>query len=177
MPTYFDYQAREYSREISLPPIWQPSEFMGFDACIIIACQSPYNIQLSSSSYSCKQEDNRSYRINLNPDFVLLPEGTSSSNDGEAFSAPHHMFIFHVPSKVDFNEFCLEPHLVISEEFQSTPGIIISYGVRVIHKTEEDDRNYDINCGNLSKKRKKGYVDSVKDKDDDPTIDFLISYK
>lgn len=143
---------------------------MGFDACIIIACQSSYTIQFSSSSYSCNQEDNRSYRINLKPDFVLSPESTSSSNDGEAFSA-HQMVIFHVPSNLDFDEFCLEPHLVISEEFQSTPGRITSYGVRVILKTEEDDRQYGINCGNLSKKRKKGYVDS------DPTIDFLISFK
>lgn len=87
------------------------------------------------------------------------------------------MFIFHVPSNMDFNEFSLEPNLVISEEFQSTPGRILSYGVRVILKTEENDRNYDINCGNLSKKRKNRYVDSVKDKDDDPTTDFLISFK
>ncbi|KAG7568313.1 Leucine-rich repeat [Arabidopsis thaliana x Arabidopsis arenosa] len=159
VPSYFNNQAT------SLPHHWHSSESVGFDACIIIACESPFHIQLSSSSYSCTQEDNRTYRINLKPDIFLPSESTTSK--GEAISE-HHMFIFHVPGNINVHEFCLEPQLELSHEFQSAPVKIISYAVRVIPKTGVDAREHYISCREyLSEVSKPENVDSAKDTDED----------
>lgn len=104
---------------ISLPPIRDSHMFVGFDACIVVACQRSFHLRFPAFSYHWSYEAGRGvFRVSLKPDL---------NRSSEIDVTSHHLIVIQVPSSIDdeeIDELQFESHLRVSGEFEYPPGEI-----------------------------------------------------
>ncbi|KAL1193484.1 putative disease resistance protein [Cardamine amara subsp. amara] len=152
VPSYFDNIETGKSLTIGLPQIWPSPKILGFDGCIMIACERPLHIQFSPFSYDWDWGDERYFYFYLKPDIFHCQDSSFHSTEGkeEAVKSDHLVIIRGLKNISDkINKFGIKSDLQFSEEFKSPPAELKSCGFRLIW---EDDQAGNIKTKNIKER-------------------------
>ncbi|KAL1193268.1 Disease resistance protein RPS6 [Cardamine amara subsp. amara] len=121
VPNYFDDIGTGYSITIGLPPIWPPPKVVGFDGCIMIACERSFHLQLSPFSYDWDWGYERYFHLHLKPDLFHCRDNSLHSTEEEeeeeeeeegAVRSDHLVIIRGIKNISDqINKFGIQTHL------------------------------------------------------------------
>ncbi|KAG7589920.1 Toll/interleukin-1 receptor homology (TIR) domain [Arabidopsis suecica] len=120
-------------------------KMLGFDGCIMIACERPFDIQFSPFSYDWDWGYERYFYFYLKPDFFPSQESSfhSTEDEEEAVKSDHLVIIRGLKNFSDETyTLGIRPELQFSEDFKSPPAELKSCGFRLIwdqsHKIEPE---------------------------------------
>lgn len=139
MPSYFDniWTGRSYT--IGLP--WPSPKLLGFDGCIVVACERPFHIQFSPLSYDYDWGYERYFHLYLQQDFFQCHKYSSTGEKEEAVTSDHLVIIRGIKNFSDsICKFGIQSDLRLSKESESPSAEIKSCGFSLIWEDDLTDK-------------------------------------
>jgi len=140
VPSYFDHIDKGKSLTIDLPQIWPSPKLLGFDACVVIACERPFDIQFSPFSYDWDWGYERYFCLYLKPDFHSTDPSTE--DEEEVVKSDHLLIIRGLKNfSNQINKLGIKSDLQFSEELKSPSAKLQSCGIRLIWEVGQADKS------------------------------------
>ncbi|CAH8331420.1 unnamed protein product [Eruca vesicaria subsp. sativa] len=140
VPSYFDKIGTGESYTTGLP--WPRPKLIGFDGCIVIACERGFRIQFSPLSYDYDWNYERYFHLYLQPDLFHCRDSSLLSTEEEKGGESDHLVIIRGIKNISnlINKFGIQSDLQLSKEVKSPSAEIKACGFSLIWEDDVRDK-------------------------------------
>ena len=140
MPSYFDTIGTGKAYTTGLP--WPTPKLVGFDVCIVIACERGFHIQFSPLSYDYDWNYERYFHLYLQPDLFHYQDSSYHSTEEEEGGKSDHLIIIRGVKNISssINNFGIQSNLQLSKEVKCPSAEIKACGFSLIWENDVRDK-------------------------------------